>query len=130
MYVIILNTLMVISLKMMIAFTQEPYENGCKDQQETCECDKNQKECHFRLEIEELQTFASYIVTQQDGEVKTRGIAGDTYYLNGNGFNPTIPPPKRDYVLEYGPCWRESLAAVEDFRSPLDGWCRLCITSS
>ena len=50
-YMVILNALMVISQQTMVAFTQEPYKVECKDQQETCECDKNQKECHFRIEI-------------------------------------------------------------------------------
>ena len=81
-------------LQVQTGFTQNPYEVECRDQHEVCKCDMAQPECHFRLEIEELRTFASYTVTQQDDEVKTRGVAGDTYYFSETGFSPALPPPK------------------------------------
>ena len=108
---------LVIWLQIQIGFTQDTYKVECHDQQETCECDAAHPECHFRLEIEELRTFATYTVTQQDDEVKTRGVAGDTYYFTETGFSPALPPPKQSNVLEYGPCWRESLATVQDFQA-------------
>ncbi len=104
-------------LQVRTGYTQDPYEVECRDQQQVCQCDTAQPECHFRLEIEELRTFASYTVTQQDGEVRTRGVAGDTYSYSETGFNPALPPPKRSNVLEYGPCWTENLATVEDFEA-------------
>ena len=45
---------MAISLQTRVAFTQDTYKIEHKDQQETYECDQDQMECHFRLEIEEL----------------------------------------------------------------------------
>ena len=104
-------------LQVRSGYSRDPYEVECRDQQEVCKCDMAQPECHFRLEIEELRTFASYTVTQQDDEVKTRGVAGDTYYFSETGFSPALPPPKRNNVLEYGPCWTESLPTVQDFRA-------------
>ena len=62
-YTMILNILMVTLLQLRVAFAQDPYEVEFKDQQETC--------VYFQLEIEELQTFTSYTVTQQDREVQT-----------------------------------------------------------
>ena len=88
----------------------------CKDQQPTCECDSTKPICHFQLQIEELQTFASYKI-RDDGEEKTRGIAGDTYYYSSTGFITALPRPKQKYVLEYGDCWNESITRPEDFTS-------------
>ena len=99
-----------------IAYTKETIDEvECRDQKEACECDSTKDICHFQLKIEELQTFASYIVTS-NGQEETRGVAGDTYYLTNTGFVPALPPPKKEYVLEYGKCWRESVPTVEDFR--------------
>ena len=110
-------SVLITSLQVRIGYSLDPYEVECREQQEVCNCDTAQPECHFRLEIEELRTFASYTVTQQDDEVKTRGVAGDTYYFSETGFSPALPPPKRSNVLEYGPCWTESLATVQDFQA-------------
>ena len=52
----------------------------CIDQQEACVCDEDASECRFQLEIEELQTFTSYRITE-GGKIVTRGSPGDTYYL-------------------------------------------------
>ena len=49
--------------------------------------------------------------------MKTRGVAGDTYYFSETGFSPALPPPKQSNVLEYGPCWKESLATVQEFEA-------------
>ena len=89
-FIIVLIT----SLQLRTVYTGDPYEVECHDQQEVCECDTAQPECHFRLEIEELRTFTSYTVTQQDDEEKTRGVAGDIYYFSETGFSPALPPPK------------------------------------
>ena len=91
-------------------------EVECREQQETCECDGTKQICHFRLQVEELQTFASYIV-RNDGEEETRGVAGDTYYFTNKGFVPALPPPRKDYVLEYGDCWNDSITTIDDFKS-------------
>ena len=107
-----------ISLQARMTWAQDPrYDVKCEDQQETCECDQTQPDCNFQLEIEELQTFTSYVVRQQDGEVKARGVVGDTYYFTDTGFNSSLPPPRKNYTLEYGDCWYENLATAEDFRS-------------
>ena len=105
---IMTTILEVILLQMGVVCAEDSIDDvKCRDQQETCECDSTKQICHFRLQIEELQTFASYIV-KSNGEEETRGVAGDTYYFNNTGFVPALPPPKRDYVLEYGDCWNKT----------------------
>ena len=88
----------------------------CRDQQAVCECNSTKQICSFQLQIEELRTFASYIVGDSGKEV-TRGVAGDTYYFTDTGFVPALPPPKNDTVLEYGHCWNETITTAEDFKS-------------
>ena len=91
-FLAIMKTLLVISV--LLALTAQSCSQvsrpECREQQETCECERNAKRCEFRLVIEELQTFASYVV--QDDELLTRGIAGSTYYMSPDGLRPSIPP--------------------------------------
>ena len=111
-------TAVVSLLQMGVICTEESIDEvECRDQQATCECDSTKQICHFQLQIEELQTFASYIV-RGDGEEKTRGVAGDTYYYNSTGFVTALPRPKQlNHVLEYGQCWNENITTTEDFKS-------------
>lgn len=75
----------------------------CFDQQEVCECPKKQKVCQFKLEIEELQTFTTYQI--KDNDLLTRGTPGDTYFMNASGYFPAVPDL---YVPERGPCYLNS----------------------
>ena len=71
----------------------------------------------FELEVKELQTFTSYKYKTEHREefdilrIKTKGTmqgtAGDTYYLNGRGFTPSLPPPPPEDSKppEYGDCY-------------------------
>ena len=111
-------TLVAIVLQTRIVYADESIDKvKCKDQQAACECDSTKKICNFRLQIEELQTFASYILESNGAEEKTRGVAGDTYYFNNTGFVPALSPPRNNYTLEYGHCWYENIATPEDFTS-------------
>ena len=84
----------------------------CKSQQEACICDDEQTECHFRLKIEEVQTFTSYRYRDIDGELLVRGFAGSTYYLDSIGIHPSLPPP---FQFSYGPCWSDDVTSLDDF---------------
>ena len=111
-------TLVAIVLQTQIVYADESIDEvKCKDQQAACECDSTKKICHFRLQIEELQTFASYILKNNGAEEETRGVAGDTYYFTNTGFVPALSPPRNNYTLEYGHCWYENIATPEDFKS-------------
>ena len=83
----------------------------CSSQQEACICDDYQTECHFRLTIEEVQTFTSYRY-RDNGELLIRGFAGSTYYLDNTGLHPSLPPP---FQFSYGPCWSENITNLDDF---------------
>ena len=84
-------TLVAIVLQTRIVYADESIDKvKCKDQQATCEYDSTKKICHFRLQIEELQTFASYILKNNGAEEETRGVAGDTYYFTNTGFVPAL----------------------------------------
>lgn len=61
----------------------------CPDQQEVCECGASETECEFTLTIEELQTFTSYVINNND--LVSRGPPGDVYYLDGSGYNSAKP---------------------------------------
>ena len=63
-------------------------EVTCKSQQEACTCEQNTKLCEFTLNVEELQTFASYEVSR---DRSTRRTPGRTYFLNDSGFSPVVP---------------------------------------
>ena len=110
--------LIAILLQTRVAYADESIDEvECRDQQAVCECNSTKQICHFQLQIEELRTFASYIV-RDNGEEVTRGVAGDTYYFTNTGFVPALRPPKKDrYVLEYGDCWYENIANAKDFKS-------------
>ena len=88
---------------------------SCEDQQEVCECNSTAEECYFELEVEELQTFTSYGLV--NGTLVTRGITGDTYYLNRSGFQPSLSdclmPQRR--LPECGPCWSQTYRTLSDF---------------
>ena len=84
----------------------------CKSQQEACVCEDDQRECHFRLKIEEVQTFTSYRYRDND-ELLIRGFAGSTYYLDSTGVHPSLPPP---FQFSYGPCWSDNITSLDDFR--------------
>ena len=84
----------VLILVVLLATARFYYVNSrsyvpCKDQQEACICDESQDICKFRLDIEELQTFTSYRITET-GQLITRGTPGDTYYLDQAGFHPSL----------------------------------------
>lgn len=96
--------------------SQGPYNVECKDQQEVCYCNETFGVCYFRLKVEELQTFTSYKINEEDGELLTRGISGNTFYLNRTGFTPSLPAPRQSEIREYGPCWAENVSTLEDFR--------------
>ena len=114
---VITSILAVLSAFPMISSSQGPYNVECKDQQAACECNKTLDFCYFRLKVEELQTFTSYTVNREDRELVTRGTAGDTYFLNGTGFIPSLPSPRQNYsIREYGPCWVEHLESIEGFQ--------------
>ena len=93
---------------------------ACGHQQEVCRCNSTAEVCYFELEVEELQTFTSYGI-DSNGDIVSRGIPGDTYYLNGNGFKPSISdcPNRRsgpDRLPECnGPCWNEGYRTLSDF---------------
>jgi FtsP/CotA-like multicopper oxidase with cupredoxin domain len=59
--------------------------------------------CEFLLEIEELQTFASYVFINSD--LLSRGTPGDTYFLNASGFFPAVP---NIGISERGDCYMNS----------------------
>ena len=54
-------------LKNVNSQTQEAsvFNVSCQDQEEACVCNENYKQCRFQLEIEELQTFTSYLAHSQ-----------------------------------------------------------------
>ena len=72
----------------------------CFDQKDFCECNGIAKVCEFKLEIEELQTFTSYKI--RDNDLLTRGTPGDTYYLDATGYHPAVPDDKT--LPENGNC--------------------------
>ncbi len=94
---------------------------SCSDRMESCVCPPDFRSCKFVLVVEELQTFTSYKLVEQfeqllgfsQARVHTKGTmrtsAGDTYYLDGNGYTPTLPPfaPKNSTYQppEYGDCY-------------------------
>ena len=60
----------------------------CDFQQKDCVCDSNNKICTFNLMIEQIQTFSSYEVQNNEVEnldYQARGKIGGTYYFNGVG---------------------------------------------
>ena len=93
----------------MVSIAQDEDYVECKDQQEYCECDKNQPICKFRLEIEELQTFTSYKINTQDGDLMTRGTPGDIYFINESGIYPSVSGVPRE-APEYGSCWEDYIS--------------------
>ena len=98
------------------ALCQGPYNVECELQQESCECNELLDTCYFRLDIEELQTFTSYPINEEDGGRVTGGRPGDNFFLNSTGFIPSLPPPRQTNIVEYGPCWAENLTTLENFR--------------
>ena len=87
---------------------------NCKSQQRVCVCDEQQVECHFRLKIEESQSFTSYRYRDNgDDELLIRGFAGTTYNLDETGIQPSLPPP---YQFSYGPCWSANISILDDFK--------------
>ena len=86
---------------------------NCFDQQESCVCNENEAVCEFKLEIEELQTFTSYVVI--DNDLLTRGTPGDTYFLDETGYHPAVPDVEG--LPEVGNCYlRGTLVNDEDFK--------------
>ena len=84
----------------------------CFDQKESCVCNESEAVCEFKLEIEELQTFTSYVVT--DNDLLTRGTPGDTYFLNETGYHPAVPDDEA--LPEVGSCYlRGTLVNDKDF---------------
>ena len=88
----------------------------CGHQQEVCTCSSTAQECYLELEVEELQTFTSYGL--ENGTIVTRGITGDTYYLNGSGFQPSLSDclmRQRRLPECGGPCWSQNYRTLSDF---------------
>ena len=95
----------------------EPDRVDCPDRRKHCECKSTAKACKFILTVEELQTFTSYKLVEEYEEflqmvqmrVRSKGTmrttAGDTYYLNGDGYMPTLPPREVNRPPEYGDCY-------------------------
>ena len=83
----------------------ESDEVTCKDLHEVCEC--NTTECNFRLNITELQTFASYNL--ENGIELTEGAQGNPYFVDGSGYHPS---PRRTNFT--GPCYMETPPPVYD----------------
>ena len=96
----------------LVTTTQDSDYVECKDQQEACECDEKLSMCKFRLEIEELQTFTTYKLNPQDGELKTRGTLGDVYFMNATGFHPSV---EQRAAPECGHCWKATVESVDQF---------------
>lgn len=107
--------------------TLEPDRVDCPDRKKSCECKSTYKACKFILTVEELQTFTSYKLVEEYYEflqlyqmrVRSKGTmrttAGDTYYLNGRGYVPTLPPRKVDRPPEYGDCYlNDNLMITEE----------------
>ena len=110
---VMVSLVMVILFSVAIVITAQDSDYiECKDQQEACECDKNLTVCKFRLEIEELQTFTSYKLNSQDGDLIARGTPGDVYFMNGTGFHPSVVDTS---APEYGPCWKATIESVDQF---------------
>ncbi len=102
--------LFAVSLFLLSKFAQgERHDVDCMHQQEKCVCNSTATECYFELEVEELQTFTSYMLNRQ-GAIVTRGTPGDTYYWEGNELTPSILcTGDRDVdVSECGFCLQES----------------------
>jgi FtsP/CotA-like multicopper oxidase with cupredoxin domain len=104
----------------------EPDRVDCPDRKKACECRKSALACRFVLTVEELQTFTSYKLVEEHDEflglmqmrVKTKGTmrttAGDTYYLDGRGYTPTLPPREVNRPPEYGDCYLNDTIITEE----------------
>ena len=96
----LLVTVIIISAMLHTAYCQVV---PCTHQQEACVCDESNVQCIFQLEIEELQTFTSYRITE-DEEIITRGTPGDTYFLDQSGYNPSLDSNICDGIDEPPEC--------------------------
>lgn len=114
-FVLMVSLVVAITLDVaMVSIAQDEDYVECKDQQEYCECDKNQPICKFRLEIEELQTFTSYKINTQDGDLMTHGTPGDIYFINESGIYPSVSGVPRE-APEYGSCWEDYINSIDQF---------------
>lgn len=105
---------------------EHPFSVDCPDRKKSCECPEVHKECKFSLTAEELQTFTSYkLVNESCGflnllqeRIKTKGTirttAGDTYYLDGHGYTPALPPREVNRPPEYGKCYLDNQAITAE----------------
>lgn len=103
----------------------DPHPVYCPDRQKSCECNSTYKACKFILSVEELQTFTSYKLEEEYCDfldmtlmrIKTKGTirttAGDTYYLDGRGYTPTLPPREVNRPPEYGSCYLNNTTITE-----------------
>lgn len=111
--------LMVLSVWLQLS-TVESIPVPCVDQQEFCTCPQGSDVvCEFKLEIEELQTFTSYVIKNKD--LLSRGTPGDTYFLDSTGFHPAVPNDPE--LPEYGQCYFNDTSTVNvvfdgDFTRP------------
>ena len=106
------------------------HEVVCGDQQEICECNPSARCCYFNLTVEELQTFTSYRLNQNDGQIVTRGSPGDVYYLNNMRFQTSLSSsrcavPMDQRPPECGVCWNSDFEEENDF---LSGNCSVPMT--
>lgn len=101
----------------------EYYPVDCPDGKKYCECPWYVTNCRFILHVEEIQTFTSYkfqevyepFLSQTTLRLKTTGsmrtTAGDTYYLNSQGYVPSLPlysSENGNKPPEYGLCYNSS----------------------
>ncbi len=104
----------------------------CIDQQEACTCDPTEAECEFQLDIEELQTFSSYVI--RDNDLLSRETPGDTYFLNETGYHPAVP--NNSDLPEHGECYFDDTAMnpiltasdLKNRRSTRSNYCSLPMT--
>ena len=94
--------------------TTDSFLVECKTQQEACVCDERQAECHFRLKVEEIQTFVSYKY-EDSGDLRVRGFIGINYFFNETGIHPYGSPLPQ--VVKHLSCWNDQITSVADFIS-------------
>lgn len=105
-----------------------PYDVPCGDQQRACRCPESEESCKFLIIVEELQAFTSYKLIEGYDDflqmslerlsitgTNIRSAAGDTYYLDGKGYTPSLPPyPQTGRPSAYGACYLDDAVVTEE----------------